>query len=110
MFDKGKKIVRDENKSRSKTKIPSLDLPELPSRPPPVPSKFMLSQLHDFIPVVSAETFESATGDSSLSSNPILSRHHSSDSSFTDEEETPIHTEVRKSIFIENSFSDVSFL
>jgi len=98
LFDKETKVSfsRNENRNRSKVKIPSLDLPSLPLRPPPVPSKFILAQLHDFIPAVSAETLDSATGDSSLSSNPILSRHHSSDSSFSDEEETPIHEEKSK--------------
>ena len=58
-----------------------------PPRPPPHPERYIKSQLSDWRSVRSLEPAESITGDSSLSSNPNLSRQSSSDASFSDEDE-----------------------
>ncbi|CAF3455254.1 unnamed protein product [Rotaria socialis] len=60
---------------------------EPPSRWPPRPEHFLKSQSSDWHSVQSLDTADSVTGDDSLSSNPIISRHNSSDASFSDEEE-----------------------
>ncbi|CAF4550878.1 unnamed protein product [Rotaria sp. Silwood2] len=58
-----------------------------PPRPPPRPENYLTSQISDWNSVPSIDTNDSIAGDSSLSSNPNLSRCNSSDASFSDEEE-----------------------
>ncbi|CAF4087490.1 unnamed protein product, partial [Rotaria magnacalcarata] len=54
---------------------------EPPSHRPPRPEHFLKSQSSDWHSVQSLDTADSVTGDDSLSSNPIISRHNSSDAS-----------------------------
>ena len=60
--------------------------PSTPPRPPPRPEKYLKSQLCSWNSVPTFDPVDSTTGDSSLSSNPNLSRRSSSDVSFSDEE------------------------
>jgi hypothetical protein len=66
----------------------------IPTQPPfrlaHSPEKYIKSQLHDSQSLPSIEIIDNATGDSSLSSYPNLSRSNSSDGSFTDEEQEDI--------------------
>jgi hypothetical protein len=73
-----------------------LETPHQPSPPlPSSPEKYIKSQVHDLQSLPSIEAGDSATGDSSLSSNPNLSPQNSSDASFTDEEEESGSERVR---------------
>ncbi|CAM4746628.1 unnamed protein product [Rotaria magnacalcarata] len=61
--------------------------PSVKIRDSPPIKHFLKSQSSDWHSVQSLDTADSVTGDDSLSSNPIISRHNSSDASFSDEEE-----------------------
>jgi hypothetical protein len=84
-------FVAPSRHSQPPEKISSSSLIETPRqpppRPPPRPEQYLKSQLCGWHSVPTFDAADSATGDSSLSSNPNLSRCNSSDVSFSDEEE-----------------------